>query len=60
MIDRWCGEPVKAVLINTSVFLSNKKGFPVLSRAHQNTVKKLFKVRGVVYYRPVAVLSLRL
>ena len=44
VLDGWCGEPVKALVVSTSVFLTNKKGFPVLSRAHQAFVKRCFKV----------------
>ncbi|KAI0207200.1 Protein arginine N-methyltransferase 5 [Lamellibrachia satsuma] len=29
-IDRWCGEPVKAAILPTSIFLTNKKGLPRL------------------------------
>ena len=43
--ERWFGEPVKCCVLPTSIFLTNKKGFPVLSRAHQQLVKKVFKVR---------------
>lgn len=38
VIKRWCGEPVKAIIIPTSVFHNNKKGYPVLSRPHQQLV----------------------
>ncbi|XP_067052038.1 protein arginine N-methyltransferase 5-like [Acropora muricata] len=41
---RWCGEPVKAAILPTSLFLTNKKGFPVLPRAHQALVKRLFRL----------------
>ena len=34
-ILRWLGEPIKTLLFHTSVFLTNKKGYPVLSKAHQ-------------------------
>jgi len=44
-IERWTGEPVKALVISTSIFVTNKKGFPVLSRAHQNVVRTFLKVR---------------
>jgi protein arginine N-methyltransferase 5 len=40
----WLGEPIKAVVVPTNIFLTNKKGFPVLSRAHQNLVRQLFKL----------------
>lgn len=43
-IDRWSGEPVKALVLSTRIFLTNKKGYPVLSRAHQMFVKQFFKV----------------
>ena len=34
-VARWEAEPVKVLLFPTSAFLSNKKGFPVLSKRHQ-------------------------
>lgn len=43
-IQRWLGEPIKCVLIKTTLFATNKKGFPVLPRAHQNLLRKMFKV----------------
>ncbi|XP_013381204.1 protein arginine N-methyltransferase 5 [Lingula anatina] len=42
VLRRWCGENIKAAILPTSIFLTNKKGFPVLSKGHQNFVKKLF------------------
>ena len=44
IIERWLGEPIKCASINTSIFLSNRQGFPVLSRAHQALIKHLYKV----------------
>ncbi|XP_068628689.1 protein arginine N-methyltransferase 5 [Battus philenor] len=38
ILRRWLGEPVKAIVIPTSIFHNNKKGYPVLSRAHQQLV----------------------
>ncbi|XP_041974172.1 protein arginine N-methyltransferase 5 [Aricia agestis] len=38
IIKRWLGEPVKAIIVPTSIFHNNKKGYPVLSRAHQQLV----------------------
>lgn len=29
-IQRWCGEPVKAAIIPTGIFLTNKKGFDLV------------------------------
>ncbi len=40
-VDRWLGEPVKAVLLPTAAFLTNRKGFPVLSRPHQDLLAKV-------------------
>ena len=42
MIQRWSGEPVKAVLIPTHVFGSNKRGFPILTKSHQEAVQAFF------------------
>eukprot|EP00124_Ichthyophonus_hoferi_P000328 Ihof_evm24s11 gene=Ihof_evmTU24s11 len=43
VLDRWLGEPVKAVLVPASLYLTNGKGFPVLSKKHQQFLKKLMK-----------------
>jgi hypothetical protein len=32
---RWLGEPIKTLLIPTSLFLTNKKGYPVLPKPYQ-------------------------
>jgi len=29
-LERWCGEPVKAAILPTSLFLTNKKGMRVI------------------------------
>ncbi|KXJ79026.1 hypothetical protein RP20_CCG002711 [Aedes albopictus] len=34
-IYRWLGEPVDAVVLSSSVFLTNANNYPVLSKAHQ-------------------------
>lgn len=44
VMEKWLGEPIKAAILPTSIFLTNKKGFPVLSKAHQQVVFSLFKV----------------
>lgn len=44
VIDKWLGEPIKAAILPTRIFLTNKKGFPVLSKAHQQIIFRLFKV----------------
>lgn len=48
-LDRWLGEPIKAVIIHTSIFLTNKAGFPVLSRPHQVFVNKLFDLDAYIF-----------
>lgn len=30
--QRWMAEPLRAVIFPTSIFLTNRKGFPVLSK----------------------------
>ncbi|XP_011503736.1 PREDICTED: protein arginine N-methyltransferase 5 isoform X2 [Ceratosolen solmsi marchali] len=49
-IDRWLGEPVRCLIIPTTVFITNKTGFPVLSKAHQMMIKKFcsLKVQFVI------------
>ncbi|XP_072169677.1 protein arginine N-methyltransferase 5-like [Diadema setosum] len=44
ILDRWLGEPIKCAIFSTSLFLTNKKGFPVLSKAHQSLVMQLFRL----------------
>ncbi|XP_031846759.1 protein arginine N-methyltransferase 5 [Nomia melanderi] len=39
-IDRWLGEPVKCLIVPTTLFITNRKGYPVLSKAHQTLIKK--------------------
>ncbi len=43
-LERWLGEPVKCLVIPTSIFLTNAKGFPVLSKLHQAYFRRFFKV----------------
>ncbi|KAJ8952111.1 hypothetical protein NQ314_007604 [Rhamnusium bicolor] len=43
-LDRWIGEPVKAIVIPTSFFLINQHGKPVLSRTHQDIIKKFMSI----------------
>jgi protein arginine N-methyltransferase 5 len=35
VLNRWIGEPLRAVIIQTSAFITNKRGFPILSKRHQ-------------------------
>ncbi len=43
-VDRWCGEPLKTIVLSTDLFMNNKRGYPVLSRIHQAFMEKVFKV----------------
>lgn len=43
-IKRWLGEPIRCCVVPTFIFLTNKKGFPVLSRGHQDLVRQMFKL----------------
>jgi protein arginine N-methyltransferase 5 len=36
--QRWAGEPIRAVMIGTKCFLTNKRSFPVLSKHHQSFI----------------------
>ncbi|CAD7703043.1 unnamed protein product, partial [Ostreobium quekettii] len=38
-IQRYLGEPVKALIIPTRIFMTNKLGYPILSKRHQEVVK---------------------
>ncbi|KAH9502616.1 Protein arginine N-methyltransferase 5 [Bulinus truncatus] len=48
VIDRWLSEPVKALIVSTSLFLTNHKGYPVLARPHQSVIRKMFKLEAQV------------
>jgi protein arginine N-methyltransferase 5 len=37
---RWLGEPVKTLIVSTKLFLTNKKGYPVLSRQVQTLLRR--------------------
>jgi protein arginine N-methyltransferase 5 len=41
VLERWCGEPVQVLILPTSIFLANRHGFPVLSKAHQAFVLRM-------------------
>ncbi|KAH0626190.1 hypothetical protein JD844_001023 [Phrynosoma platyrhinos] len=50
VIDRWLGEPIKAAILPTSIFLTNKKGFPVLSKMHQRLLEVQFIITGAHHH----------
>ena len=41
-VQRWFAEPVKALLLPTSVFVTNRKGFPTLPKSHQTLLLQFF------------------
>ncbi|KAL4443757.1 hypothetical protein ABPG75_011494 [Micractinium tetrahymenae] len=45
-LQRWRGEPLKAVVLPTSIFMTNKRGYPTLSKRHQEFLADCFR-RGV-------------
>jgi len=49
-LQRWLGEPVKALIVPTSLFLTNRVGCPVLPRMIQAIVQRFvpFKVQYVI------------
>lgn len=42
-LRRWFGEPLKAVILATSAFGSNKRGYPVLSKPLQDWMHQCCK-----------------
>ncbi|KRT83621.1 hypothetical protein AMK59_3338 [Oryctes borbonicus] len=43
-LQRWAGEPVKAVILPTSLFKLNQHKQPVLPRVHQDVVQKFLSI----------------
>ena len=50
-IERWLGEPVKALALPASIFIHNRKGFPVLPRAQQELVGRFLQLGVQVCHR---------
>ncbi|KAL4583688.1 hypothetical protein LXL04_008271 [Taraxacum kok-saghyz] len=50
-LGRWIGEPVKSAILHTDSFLTNARGYPCLSKRHQNLLSSFF------YYSVQIVLS---
>ena len=36
VLSRWLGQPLKALLLPTACFTTNKRGYPVLGKQHQD------------------------
>ncbi|ODN04193.1 Protein arginine N-methyltransferase 5 [Orchesella cincta] len=43
-IDRWLGEPVKAIFLCEEAFVSNNKGFPILPKRTQQVLRSFFDI----------------
>ncbi|DAZ97411.1 TPA: hypothetical protein N0F65_011295 [Lagenidium giganteum] len=50
-LKRWLGEPVRAVIVPTDIFLTNRKGYPALSQRHQRFVMELFQYKIQFYLK---------
>nr|CAG4638294.1 EOG090X028A [Cyclestheria hislopi] len=48
ILDRWLGEPVRCLVIPTHLFMTNKKGFPVLPKPHQCAVRQFLKQKSQI------------
>ncbi|KAI8350689.1 PRMT5 arginine-N-methyltransferase-domain-containing protein [Mortierella sp. GBAus27b] len=48
VLDRWFAEPVRVIILPEDIFLTNNKGYPVLSKRHQYVVRKFFKFKPYV------------
>eukprot|EP00750_Incisomonas_marina_P030211 INCI739.2.p1 GENE.INCI739.2~~INCI739.2.p1 ORF type:complete len:759 (+),score=116.20 INCI739.2:208-2484(+) len=44
-LRRWLAEPLRAVILPTSIFIANRKGFPTLAQAHQRAVLTLMETK---------------
>lgn len=42
-LQRWWGEPLKAVIVQTDAFLTNRRGYPTLSKRHQEFLVHAFR-----------------
>jgi protein arginine N-methyltransferase 5 len=44
-LNRWIGEPVRALILPTSIFQYNSRGQPVLSKRHQKFIISMFQFK---------------
>jgi protein arginine N-methyltransferase 5 len=42
-LARWWGEPLKAIILKTDAFLTNRRGYPTLSKRHQEFLVNAFQ-----------------
>jgi type II protein arginine methyltransferase len=50
-LDVWKGEPVRAVIIPTSVFLTNSHGYPCLTPQHQRFLGQMMQLQTQIIIR---------
>ncbi|CDS40374.1 protein arginine N methyltransferase 5 [Echinococcus multilocularis] len=48
VVNRWLSEPVTCLALSTQLFLTNSKGFPILSHAHQHVLRQFLKINAQV------------
>lgn len=51
ILSQFCASLIAFAVIPISLFLTNKNGFPVLSKAHQEIIKKLFLYKANIILR---------
>jgi len=44
-LSKWMAEPLRAVILPVSIFMTNRKGYPVLSQSHQQLLRRVLRVR---------------
>ena len=53
-LEQWLAEPVKTLILPRDIFVTNQKGFPVLSRPHQAAIKRFLLVRlSLLFKEPI-------
>lgn len=50
-LERWFAEPVRAVIVPADIFLTNKQGFPVLSKRHKAFLLQAFRYKVQVIFK---------
>ena len=48
---RWTGEKIHSLQLETSIFINNAKGFPVLSKKHQEVVKAFMRQQCRIIFK---------
>jgi len=50
-LERWFAEPVRAIIVPADIFLTNKQGFPVLSKRHKSFLLDAFRYKVQVIFK---------